>query len=43
VHAELLKQAAFLSTQRVLAADGALIKETALGKGRQEFEQQGYR
>jgi hypothetical protein len=43
VHAELLQQAAFLTTQRVLAADGSLIKKTALSKGRQEFEQQGLR
>jgi hypothetical protein len=43
VHADLLKQAAFLTTQRVLAADGTLVKETPLSKGRQEFEQQGYR
>lgn len=43
VHAELLKQAAFLTTQRVLSADGTLIKETALSAGRKEFEQQGYR
>jgi hypothetical protein len=43
VHAELLKQAAFLTSQRVLAADGSLIKETQLSQGRQEFEQQGLR
>lgn len=43
VHAELLKQAAFLTTQRVMAADGSLIKETPLSSGRKEFEQQGYR
>ncbi|KAF6253545.1 FAD/NAD(P)-binding domain-containing protein [Scenedesmus sp. NREL 46B-D3] len=43
VHVELLKQAAFLKTQRVLAADGTLVKETEISKNRQEFEQQGYR
>jgi hypothetical protein len=43
LHAQLLQQASFLRTERTLAKDGSLVRESPLSKTRQEYEQQGYK